>query len=66
MSVQVELLAGRARWEIGHEKPYLALSLYWDAWESLPEGERAEKEPLIPTLVGTYAVTSILDRSRGD
>lgn len=47
MSAQSELLVGRARWEARHGKPYLALSLYWDAWTNLAEGERPDKGPPI-------------------
>jgi hypothetical protein len=42
-----DVLVGRAQWEARHGKPYLALSLYWNAWESLSPGERAEKGPRI-------------------
>jgi hypothetical protein len=47
LSGQSEILVGRARWEAAHGKPYFAMALYWDAWESLPEAERTDKGPPI-------------------
>lgn len=57
MSTSSDLLVARARWEANHGKPYFALSLYWDAWESLP----ADDKPILGPPILHAALDLCLD-----
>lgn len=57
MSTSSNLLVARARWEANHGKPYFALSLYWDAWESLP----ADDKPILGPPILHAALDLCLD-----
>lgn len=41
MSNTTDILTNRAAWETRRGRPYLALSLYWNAWEDMSADERA-------------------------
>lgn len=43
MSNTTDILNNRAAWETRRGRPYLALSLYWNAWENMASAERASE-----------------------